>query len=252
MRRISSIISCLFLGMASGVHAGTEIYELEAIQSASMSATGCCSISYASNFNASTLTTRTCQEVYMSCVGSRRAAMWRFDLSELPDDVTPVSVHLVGTRTERYMTGSGFMSVVSNASDLDSQVGLHLYNSGHYQSSINWNYGNDFTFTLNSTLNNGLFAKSESFAVMVYGATTSGINIMNAGSSAPKLRVVVDTPDSPPCVADLDGDNEVNASDLGAFLWFWGPNPGPADFNGDGVVNSSDLGVLLGAWGACP
>ena len=55
-----------------------------------------------------------------------------------------------------------------------------------------------------------------------------------------------------PCVADLDGDGVVSASDLAMLLGSWGPCEGcPADFDGDGVVSASDLAVLLGSWGAC-
>ncbi len=57
------------------------------------------------------------------------------------------------------------------------------------------------------------------------------------------------------CEADVNGDCQVNAADLGVLLGSWGicPSGGdcPTDFNGDGHVNAADLGVLLGAWGAC-
>ena len=54
------------------------------------------------------------------------------------------------------------------------------------------------------------------------------------------------------CVADLDGDGDVDAGDLAILLGSWGPNGGhPADFNGDGAVNAADLAVLLGTWGPC-
>ncbi len=54
------------------------------------------------------------------------------------------------------------------------------------------------------------------------------------------------------CIADLDEDDAVSASDLSMLLGAWGPNPNhPADFNNDGVVNSADLATLLGAWGPC-
>jgi choice-of-anchor B domain-containing protein len=54
------------------------------------------------------------------------------------------------------------------------------------------------------------------------------------------------------CATDLDGDGDVDATDLAQLLGAWGPNPGhPADFNGDGLVSASDLAELLGAWGPC-
>ena len=61
--------------------------------------------------------------------------------------------------------------------------------------------------------------------------------------------------DLPPgtCLADLDGDGSVGASDLRALLASWGPCKGcPADFDGNGNVGVSDLLALLGNWGPCP
>ena len=55
-----------------------------------------------------------------------------------------------------------------------------------------------------------------------------------------------------PCPADLNGDSQVNGSDLTALLGAWGAaNGSSADLNGDGQVNGSDLTALLGAWGKC-
>ncbi|MFO0829423.1 MAG: laminin B domain-containing protein [Phycisphaerales bacterium] len=49
--------------------------------------------------------------------------------------------------------------------------------------------------------------------------------------------------------ADLNGDGQVNAADLGILLGAWG-TPGPGDLDGDGVVSAADLAILLGAWTA--
>ncbi len=57
----------------------------------------------------------------------------------------------------------------------------------------------------------------------------------------------------PTCVADLDGDGTVDASDLAELLGSWGKCAGcPADLNGDGEVGPFDLALVLGAWGPCP
>jgi hypothetical protein len=54
---------------------------------------------------------------------------------------------------------------------------------------------------------------------------------------------------------DLDGDGDVDQTDLGTFLVSYGtfdglPGYNPdADFNGDGWVDQSDLGILLGNYG---
>ena len=58
---------------------------------------------------------------------------------------------------------------------------------------------------------------------------------------------------SPPCPADMDGDNAVAVPDLLALLAAWGTNPvGPPDLDGDGTVAVPDLLQLLAAWGPCP
>jgi subtilisin family serine protease len=49
--------------------------------------------------------------------------------------------------------------------------------------------------------------------------------------------------------ADLDGNGEIGATDLGILLGAWG---GPdADLNGSGTTGAEDLAILLGAWGGC-
>jgi hypothetical protein len=55
--------------------------------------------------------------------------------------------------------------------------------------------------------------------------------------------------DAPACPADLDGDGDVGAADLGILLSGWGTPTG--DIDGDGLADSVDLGQLLSAWGGC-
>jgi hypothetical protein len=53
----------------------------------------------------------------------------------------------------------------------------------------------------------------------------------------------------------MNGDGQVNGSDIGVLLGFWGPgNPlfPRTDINLDGRVDGADLGVLLANWGPCP
>jgi Tol biopolymer transport system component len=54
------------------------------------------------------------------------------------------------------------------------------------------------------------------------------------------------------CAADLNGDGEVNVSDLLVLLAAWGETDVPADIDGDGIVAVGDLLLLLAAWGPCP
>ena len=58
-------------------------------------------------------------------------------------------------------------------------------------------------------------------------------------------------PCAAPCRADIDNDQAVNGSDLGALLLNWGGS-GPGDLDGSGTVNGADIAVLLSDWGPCP
>lgn len=54
------------------------------------------------------------------------------------------------------------------------------------------------------------------------------------------------------CPADIDGDGDVDASDLALVLGAWGSTTDlAADLDATGAVDASDLAVLLGAWGPC-
>ena len=53
------------------------------------------------------------------------------------------------------------------------------------------------------------------------------------------------------CPYDIDGDGNVNVSDLLAIIDQWGLADSPADVNFDGIVDVSDLLIVVGNWGPC-
>jgi hypothetical protein len=55
------------------------------------------------------------------------------------------------------------------------------------------------------------------------------------------------------CLADVTGDGQVNAADLGIVLAAWGAasSTGQGDVNHDGQINAADLAATLDNWGAC-
>jgi hypothetical protein len=56
------------------------------------------------------------------------------------------------------------------------------------------------------------------------------------------------------CLADINGDGQVDGADLTALLGEWGGCATavcPADLTGDGQVDGADLTLLLGEWGPC-
>jgi len=53
------------------------------------------------------------------------------------------------------------------------------------------------------------------------------------------------------CEGDIDGDGQVDATDLAFLLGSLGGSFPPADLDHDGTVTQEDLAILLGSWGAC-
>ena len=81
----------------------------------------------------------------------------------------------------------------------------------------------------------------------------------NQGPGTPQQEAVftVSPEVTPPadCLGDINGDGNVDSSDLGVLIALWNTNPTAvpqADLNGDETVNSADIGLLVGGWGVCP
>ena len=59
--------------------------------------------------------------------------------------------------------------------------------------------------------------------------------------------------EAPVCVGDLNGDQQVDAADLGIAIAAWATKgESAADLNGDLLVDAADLGFLIASWGPCP
>ena len=80
----------------------------------------------------------------------------------------------------------------------------------------------------------------------LYRGVNLGINSYCMGFNSIELSAG-EEPSSP---EDLNGDGQVDGSDLGLLFAAWGECKGcPEDLNGDGQVDGSDLGLLFAAWG---
>ena len=53
------------------------------------------------------------------------------------------------------------------------------------------------------------------------------------------------------CDADINGDGNVDVSDVLAMVSAWGTNDPDADVNGDGTVGVADLLLVIDGWGPC-
>ncbi|MCH2133996.1 MAG: hypothetical protein MK116_09635, partial [Phycisphaerales bacterium] len=63
---------------------------------------------------------------------------------------------------------------------------------------------------------------------------------------------IIEIPDTPTCLGDLDGNGVVDVEDLLATLNDWGCEIDcTADVNEDGSVDISDLLTVIANWGEC-
>ncbi len=53
------------------------------------------------------------------------------------------------------------------------------------------------------------------------------------------------------CEADINGDGNVDVSDVLVMVSVWGTNDADADINGDGTVGVADLLLVIDGWGPC-
>lgn len=94
------------------------------------------------------------------------------------------------------------------------------------------------------------------------GVTGNGINsalnaagqlVLRVGDSVNSINTIAKINLAPviACAADINGDNQVDGSDLSVVLSQWG-TAGSGDINNDGNVDGTDLATMLGAWGTCP
>lgn len=248
---LTAITTSMFV--VSAATADYEIIEIEASSSASLNATGCCTMSYMGSTNPSSISMKNCQSVYMSCVQSKRAAVWLFDLSDLPEDATLVSARFKGERTYSDMSGmSGFISLEFNPGSLNSSVCMSLWNGGDWQSWMTWPYGGTaFSLTVTSGISSQ-FASASSVALMGYASSTYGVTVINSGAQQPVLEVTIDVPDAPTCEGDINGDGVVDGTDVSLILGYWGSANSMYDLDGNSIVDGGDLAMVLGGWGPCP
>jgi hypothetical protein len=94
----------------------------------------------------------------------------------------------------------------------------------------------------------------------VAGATTATVMfVAEANGTDNDYKIdnasIVPYPPPPPCLADINGSNDVDGVDLAAVLGAWGTSGEgfyDTDITNDGIVDGEDLAYVLSGWGPCP
>ena len=215
------------------------------VQVSSGSIPNCCSTHSMGSINASQLSMKGCVTMGGYCMGSRHNAFVTFDLSWIPEGVTIESVRLIGSRNvPRSAGGSACVGFLPHG-----EMGSSMFNACTAGSTnVNWTNAQNFSINLDPDQFND--PTRDRFAVVrLTQGGEYGSYLRNGKTNAPRLSVTLATP---PCVGDLNDNEEVNSADLGFLIAAWGQEGGNADLNDDGLVDSEDLGIMLSNWGACP
>ncbi|MAB29934.1 MAG: hypothetical protein CMJ53_11805 [Planctomycetaceae bacterium] len=247
MRILSSLV--VFCSCVGVLQADQTVVQIHASSSGTLNASDCCTMTHMGSVAPDTIWTRNCQSVYMDCIGSRRAGVWQFDLSSIPAGATLISARFKGTRSEEYMTGSGFLRMRFDSGPLSSSACLTLWNGGGWQSNTYWPYGHDFNFNITAGLSQH-FGTASTVSLLGYSAGSSSVVITNTGPSAPMLEVTYEG-GTPACAGDLDDNGVVDGPDLALILGFWGSDNATYDLDGSGLIDGADLTIILAAWGEC-
>ena len=154
--------------------------------------------------------------------------------------------------------GDGFNSVVQELVVFDDGTGEALYALGNFATSganpmtriAKWNG------TAWEAVGGGL-ADGNAFGGIVYD-TGEGPSLVIGGSfvtadGQASNKIAALLADASPCIADFDGNGNVNILDVVAFITNWNAQGPGSDFNGDTNINILDVVAFITEWNAgCP
>lgn len=122
-----------------------------------------------------------------------------------------------------------------------------------------WDWDSPIDITINGDIGPVLADRLAIIAQAPTAGDFESLSLFEPRTFGPAELVIVEATSVKelPCPGDLDGDRDVDLSDLGTMLSDYGCNAGPGncpgDTDGDGDTDLSDLGSLLSAYGLpCP
>ncbi|MAT80406.1 MAG: hypothetical protein CMJ29_12290 [Phycisphaerae bacterium] len=282
------MMSLVFLCGVSAEGA-VETIEIPWSQTASMSATNCCTYSSLSWWNGEFTYSQKCSSYAGSCMGSRRGAFWHFDLSSIPEDATIQSCSFRGMTEFSDMGGDTTLGIEGTSGSLTNATAFSVINSPEWQYN-GYFWGGNFTFALPASVVESA-REDGMLTIYAYVSNSGGVDVHNTGPNAARLNVVLDVPsingaccmasgtcvettqstcenagfdflgeDSTcedmscvDCPGDLDGDNDADVDDILSLLQNYGASGDSldGDLDSDGDVDVNDLLAMLSYFGGC-
>ena len=186
----------------------------------------------------------------MGCGFRKEYVAWRWDLVDvLPEDAFIGNVNLRWSHPQ--VCQSSWTDVwIDSTTNILNAAYLSAMNADQFYNDVDY-WNSTGGVTVDSAIISNAMIEGYVAVKIGNGVGGDGCNFINHGKSKPRLVITYSVPE-PPCLADLDGNDIVDAADLGIFLALWNSTNADADFNGDDYVDANDLGLLLVAWGDCP
>ena len=216
------------------------IYSTQSAQYISTSSASCCTPTSLQNFNATSMSVQGCwwHTVYEQCLENKYTAIWRFDLSEIPENA-----FLLNLNFQFYQSGvyGNSVKVTTEIGNISDGLASNLYSNPIWSDYIS-NDGNLSNHSILIPIEQ--IANDDNQIQLNILLSNDGYSITNTGNNAPRLVVEYEIQNII-LLGDINGDSIVNVLDLIAIVnTIFNSNNSYieiADMNYDSIINIYDL-----------
>ena len=242
MRKYLNIVLLIFI--SSLYSESITIYSTQSAQYISTSSASCCTPTSLQNFNATTMSLQSCwwHTVYEQCLENKYTAIWKFDLSEVPENAFLLNLNFLFNQSGVYGSLVDVSTEIGNISD---GLASNLYNNPIWTNYIN----NDDNLSNHSiSIPIEQITNDDNPIQLNILLSNDGYSITNTGNNAPKLVVEYEIQNII-LLGDINGDSIVNVLDLMALVsTIFNSNNNfieIVDMNYDSQINIFDLIHLI-------
>ena len=233
-----SFLSILFI--SSLYSDSITVYSSQSAQYISTSSASCCTPTSLQNFNAPSMYVQGCwwHTVYEQCLENKYTAIWRFDLSEIPENAFLVNLNFLFNQSGVYGNSVNITTEIGNISD---GLASNLYSNPIWTDYISSD-GNLSNHNISIPIEQ--ITSDDNQIQLNILLSNDGYSITNIGNNAPRLVIEYEIQNII-LLGDINGDSIVNVLDLMAIVntIFNSSNNyiEIADMNYDGIIDIYDL-----------
>ena len=216
------------------------VYSSQSAQYISTSSASCCTPTSLQNFNAPSMYVQGCwwHTVYEQCLENKYTAIWRFDLSEVPENAFLSNLNFLFNQAGVY---GNSVKVTTEIGDISDGLASNLYSDPIWTDYIN-NDGNLSNHNISIPIEQ--ITSDDNLIQLNILLSNDGYSITNIGNNAPRLVIEYEIQNII-LLGDINGDSIVNVLDLMAIVntIFNSSNNyiEIADMNYDGIIDIFDL-----------